>query len=320
MIKVPLIGSRFVPAKAKTILISIASYRDPDLENTVRSAYYNADYRDRIFFSIVSQADGYEHPNLSFIPKSQIRYIKYHFTESKGACWAREIASRDIDSDYFLQIDSHSRFIDGWDKVVVENYIKCKEYWNSAIAFTMHPKGFKRNHETGEENFYGFGDKPMKGAMGWKDEDTMPQPFWYECDYFEYGYEAYFLCANSLFCESEIIKAIPYDKELYFIGEEPTLALRFYTRGVKLINPSFHYMWHAYNDNYDSDKRSLHWQDNSKWGDLNKKSYFRAAKILSGEKSLGVYGIGSYELYEQFQERSNISLEDKHDHIVGPWL
>lgn len=319
MIKAPLLASRFIPLKAKTIFISIASYRDPDLENTVRSAYYNSDHKDRLFFSIVSQADGYEHPNLSFIPKSQIRYLKYHFTESKGACWAREIASRDINHDYYLQIDSHSRFIDGWDTTVIKNYVDCKNYWNSPIAFTMHPKGFKRNHETGEENFYGFGEKPMRGAMGWKDEDTMPQPFWYECDYFKYGYEAYFLCANSLFCESSVIKEIPYDKELYFIGEEPTLALRFYTRGVKLINPSFHYMWHAYNDNYDSDKRSLHWEDNSEWTAMNRGSYFRAAKILSGDTSLGIYGIGSKELYEKFQKGSNIELSDKYDYIISPW-
>jgi hypothetical protein len=320
LIKVPLIASRLVPAKAKTIFISIASYRDPDLENTVRSAYYNAKHKDRLFFSIVSQADGFEHPNLSFIPKSQIRYIKYHFTESKGACWARDIASRDIDSDYFLQIDSHSRFVDNWDKIITESYVSFKDYWKSDIAFTMHPNGFQRDHETGKEEFYDFGSKPMRGAMGWKENETMPQPLWYECDYFEYGYESYFLCANSLFCDSKIIKEIPYDKELYFIGEEPTMALRFYTRGVKLINPSFHYMWHAYNQNYNRDKRVLHWEDNSKWTDLNKDSYFRAAKILSGDMSLGIYGIGSYELYEKFQKESNIILSDKHDYIVSPWL
>jgi hypothetical protein len=41
---------------------------------------------------------------------------------------------------------------------------------------------------------------------------------------------------------------------------------------------------------------------------------------LSGDMSLGIYGIGSYELYEKFQKESNIILSDKHDHIVSPWL
>ena len=193
----------------------------------------------------------------------------------------------------------------------------CEKHWGSDIAFTMHPRGFRRNHETGEENFYDFGKKPLVGFMGWKEGESMPWPIWYDVEYSKYGYEAYFLCANSLFCDAKIIKAIPYDHQLYFIGEEPTLALRFYTRGVKLINPSFHYMWHAYNDEYRTDKRRLHWDDNPDWDNMNGHSYNRAAKILTGDMSLGVYGIGSKELYDQFQEKSGITLHDKREHIIG---
>lgn len=328
MIRIPKIGALVnntaapkinINQNVKTIFISIASYRDPDLINTVRSAYDNATFKDRIFFSIVSQALDEEHPDLSFIPESQIRYIKILWSESKGACWAREIASRDIEKDYYLQIDSHSRFIPNWDRVVIENYVASEKYWQSPIAFTMHPRGFKRNHDTGEEEFYDLGKKPLRGSMGWSEGESMPWPVWYEVEYFKYGYEAYFLCANSLFCDSKIIKAIPYDENLYFIGEEPTLALRFYTRGVKLINPSFHYMWHAYNPEYNSDKRRLHWQDNNDWHFLNRLSYYRAASILSGDMSLGVYGIGSKELYDEFQEKTGITLHDKHDSILGGW-
>jgi hypothetical protein len=320
----PVVGKVTVPSininhNIKTIFISIASYRDPDLINTVRSAYDNAAFKDRLFFSIVSQAEDFEHPDLSFIPENQIRYEKILWELSDGACWAREIASRDIDSDYYLQIDSHSRFIPNWDKVVIENYSMCKKYWKSDIAFTMHPRGFRRDHETGEEEFYDFGKKPLVGYMGWTEGENMPQPIWYDIEYFKYGYEAYFLCANSLFCDTKIIKAIPYDENLYFIGEEPTLALRFYTRGVKLINPSFHYMWHAYNPNYKTEDRRLHWQDNPRWLFLNKLSYHRAAKILSGDMSFGVYGIGSKDLYDEFQEKAGITLYDKHDKIISGW-
>jgi hypothetical protein len=320
----PLVGKVNAPnintnQNIKTIFISIASYRDPDLVNTVRSAYDNATFKDRLFFSIVSQASVEEHPDLSFIPEDQIRYEKILWQESQGACWAREIASRRIKHDYYLQIDSHSRFILNWDRVVIENYVSCKKHWQSDIAFTMHPRGFRRDHQTGEEEYYDFGKKPLRGSMGWSEGESMPWPIWYDVDYSKYGYEAYFLCANSLFCEAKIIKAIPYDHNLYFIGEEPTLALRFYTRGVKLINPSFHYMWHAYNPQYNSDKRRLHWEDNPSWEFMNKMSYRRAAKIITGDMSLGVYGIGSKDLYDEFQEKAGITLYDKHEKILGIW-
>jgi hypothetical protein len=301
----------------KTIFISIASYRDPDLVNTVRNAYENATFKDRLFFSIVSQADPQEHADLSFIPEEQIRYTKIPWEESQGACWAREIASRDIEKDYYLQIDSHSRFIPNWDKVVLENYVMCEKYWGSDIAFTMYPRGFKRNHDTGEEEFYDSGKTPLRGSMGWAEGESMPWPIWHDVEYFKYGHEAYMLSAGSLFCDSKIIKAIPYDYQLYFIGEEPTMALRFYTRGVKLINPSFHYMWHAYNDKERLDKRRLHWEDNPDWEIMNRYSYYRAANILTGDMSLGVYGIGSKDLYDEFQEKAGITLHDKRDHIIG---
>jgi hypothetical protein len=94
----------------EVIFLSIASYRDPDLINTVKSAYENAKNKESLFFSVFSQAENEEHPDLSFIPESQIRYSKTHWSESKGACWARSRSTNNLKEKYFLQIDSHSRF------------------------------------------------------------------------------------------------------------------------------------------------------------------------------------------------------------------
>ncbi|MEI7674951.1 MAG: GlcNAc-transferase family protein, partial [bacterium] len=177
MIKMPEVGKIALNLSTKnkneyekTIFISIASYRDPDLINTVKSAYDRAFFKNRLFFSIVSQADESEHPDLSFIPEKQIRYIKFDWRESLGACWAREISSRDISQNYFFQIDSHSRFIANWDKVVTENYNKSIKYWKQDIVYTMHPHGFSRDHDTGEEKFYSVGDHPHYLAMQWDEE------------------------------------------------------------------------------------------------------------------------------------------------------
>ena len=106
------------------IFISIASYRDPDLINTIKNCYDNALNKEQLFFSILSQAEDVEHPDLSFIPSSQIRYIKVHWSESLGACWARSITSKDLLGDFFLQIDSHSRFKNGWDRIIVDSFKK----------------------------------------------------------------------------------------------------------------------------------------------------------------------------------------------------
>ena len=39
------------------IFISLAAYRDPDLVNTVKSFYENANNKERLFFSLVSHED-----------------------------------------------------------------------------------------------------------------------------------------------------------------------------------------------------------------------------------------------------------------------
>jgi hypothetical protein len=297
------------------IFISIASYRDPDLFKTVKSAWDKAKFKERLFFSIVSQANLNEHPDLSFIPKNQINYIKVSWEESKGACWAREMASRNIIGDFFFQIDSHSRFRDNWDVSIIESYKICQSYWGEKIVMSNYPDSYTINWETGEDVLSEF-DNFFKLRAEWDDAAKMIVAKWEVCDSIEFGHEVFFVSANNLFCTSEIIKEVPYDAELYFTGEEPSLALRFYTRDIKIINPPIKYMYTNYSR--DNGKRNLHWSDKpNEWWKLNQLSYQKLAKILTGDLSLGIYGIGSLDLFKEYQCRTNIFLEDKFDIIYN---
>ena len=298
-----------------SIFISIASYRDPDLLNTVKSAWNNAAYNKSLFFSIVSQAEESEHPDLSFIPKNQIRYTKVHWKESFGACWAREIASRDINRYYFLQIDSHTRFKKDWDLTAIKSYIVCQNYcWGRNIVMSNYPPSYTIDWEKNEDLLVNW-DKKFKLRAEWDEGSRMIQARWEECEFDDLGHESFFVSANNLFCEARFIRLVPYDKELYFTGEEPSLALRFYTRGIKIINTPIDFL----HTNYDRDngRRNFHWVDSTTWGELNRLSYKKLAKIMTGDLSLGVYGIGSIELFKEYQERTGIDLESKKS-IIDP--
>ena len=298
--------------KWETIFISIASYRDGELIKTVRSAWDNARHKDSLFFSIVSQAEDEEHPDLSFIPDNQIRYVKIHWQETKGACWAREMASRDINQKYFFQIDSHSRFRPDWDLALVQGYKKLQAHWGDRIVTSNYPDSYILDLETGEDIFNQW---PVfyKLRAEWDEGSRMVQARWEECEPVESGHEVFFVSGNNLFCESDYIREVPYDNELYFTGEEPSLALRFYTRGIKIINPPMLYMYTNYSR--ENTKRPLHWIDNGDWWKLNKSSYQRLAKIMTGDTTLGIYGIGSVDLYKEYQKKSNVYLEDKYEII-----
>jgi hypothetical protein len=284
------------------ITISIASYRDPDLVNTIRSAIDNAKYPDQLFFSVFSQAEDSEHPDLSFV--KNLNYQKAHWSESLGACWARERANRDLTGDYFLQIDSHSRFLPNWDKLLVLAYKKAQSFWGNRIFFTNYPDPFELDVNgdavtLAQPTFF-------KLEAYWHEEARMVQGKWADVEDTINGDEQFFMSANSMFSEVRLMQEVPYDPELYFTGEEPSLALRAYTRGIRLISPTVKFMFT--NFNRPNSNRRLHWEDNPSWHELNDKSYSRLKKIMSGDKTLGKFGIGSTYLFNQYQKITGINL------------
>jgi glycosyltransferase involved in cell wall biosynthesis len=289
----------------KVIFVSIASYRDPDLINTVKSCYENSSNKDSLFFSIFSQAEDLEHPDLSFIPEGQIRYLKTHWSESRGACWARATSTRNIIGDYFLQIDSHSRFIKNWDIEILNNYKNAQDFWGNKIILTNYPDPF----ELSEESYLLLPYETLKKIDAFWDKDLevvgskMP---WSDVQDLENGDEVFYICAGCIFTTSDIMKQLPYDKDIYFYGEEPTLAIRAYTRGIRMISPVVKFMFTNYN--LKNSKRRVHWEDNDFWGELQRTSSIRVSDIVQNKKPMGKYGIKSPLLFEQYQKIVGIPI------------
>jgi hypothetical protein len=295
--------------RKNSIFISIASYRDPDLLATVRSCYDNSTAKDALFFSIVSQAENEEHPDLSFIPKNQMRYVKIDWRESQGVCWARSMAQKDIKESFFLQVDSHSRFVPNWDQLIVSSFYKSSELWGRDIIITNYPDPFEVN-EDGTDNFIHNGEM-KKFYPIWDDLTKMVQAAadWPGVEDLVYGDEVLFLSANSLFTTSDVVKRLPYDPDLYFTGEEFSLALRAYTRGIRMISPTVKYMFTKYNR--ENVKRRFHWQDHKFWWRLNSESYKKIYRIIA-EENLGDFGIDSSNLFAEYQKRIGVDLKLKY--------
>jgi glycosyltransferase involved in cell wall biosynthesis len=289
----------------EVIFIAIASYRDPDLENTVKSCYDNAKNPQNLYFSIFSQAEPSEHANLSFIPQNQITYIKTHWTESKGACWAKARANTSIIGKYFLQVDSHSRFINEWDLALIGNYESASKFWGNRVILSTYPDPFEvidgkdvlltNSSFKKISPFWNSSAQMVLASMPWEDvEDNVN------------GDEMFYIGAGFIFSTTDIAKEIPYDEEIYFYGEEVSLALRAYTRGMRIVSPVSKAVYSHYD--YTAMSRRLHWQDNPDWGLINLKAQDRLKRILSGDKSFGVFGIESEQLFDQYQKITGINL------------
>ena len=104
-----------------SIFISIASYRDPELIRTIKSAIDNAANPEKLVFSIVVQDLPTDIPDLSWI--KNLRLITMHPREARGAGYARSIAmSQYSGEDYYLQIDSHTIFEKNWDQECIKQH------------------------------------------------------------------------------------------------------------------------------------------------------------------------------------------------------
>jgi hypothetical protein len=114
------------------IFISIAALEEPNLRKTIASALDSAEYPENISFGISLQYD--QPPDLSFI-KNKVKTISYSpdidLPSAPGIIEIRSELRKLIDDEsYFLQIDSHTRFEQGWDTKLVsdlKDLMKIKE-------------------------------------------------------------------------------------------------------------------------------------------------------------------------------------------------
>ena len=294
------------------ICVSIASYRDPDLINTVTSAYENAINKKDISFCIVSQDEDGMHPDLMHIPN--VYYYKYHWSQSQGLCWARNIAINKSVGDYILQVDSHSRFENGWDEIIERVYSNASKYWGDRIIITKNCNAFEIK-DNGEIEYQTF-DIQMKTKPTWYPQDNRFAlgKTWEEVEDRVHGDEVFYMSGGCTFAAAEIYKSVAPDPAIY-AEDQLSTAIRAYTRGIRIIFSPENYVYslhdksqpetrdHRFTGEPPKLNRILHYNDHPEWKFIHTmKSWSsdrRLDKLYRGEIA-GFWGIESKSLYNQF--------------------
>lgn len=97
-----------------SIFISIACYRDPELEKSIKDCIDKAKFPENLYFGVCWQKDN------EVLSKSydNVRIYECSWKDSRGACWARSLIQKQLYNNerYYLQLDSHHRFIENWDE------------------------------------------------------------------------------------------------------------------------------------------------------------------------------------------------------------
>ena len=234
----------------ETIFVSVASYRDANCGATIRSLFQMAAMPDRIFVGTCEQNDmatrdreecvRWDDPMMKNFYKN-IRRIQLSSSDAQGPCYARFLCSLLYKGeDYFMQIDSHSLLVRGWDA-------KCID-----MIKALPPRSILSYYPIPEDKFHPEppASTPIpvirsaflnpSGLLQWSpgvytDMDAKPLlvPF---------------MAAGFIFAPGSFVKDVPFDPSLpyLFMGEESLLSIRAFTSGYNVYTPHQSIIYHRY--------------------------------------------------------------------------
>ena len=323
------------------IFVQLASYRDPQLIPTIQHAISKADNPGRLVFGICWQYDETENPDF-FGDNPQFKVRKYHYSESQGLGWARNITNQMLEDEKFtLQLDSHHRFAQGWDTMMIEDYEQASTFSKKPILSTyLTPFNIEEDNKCGCKRDATLNPTPclMSQYEFSSDKLLMSMP-WYIQDYKERDtvIKARTLSGHFFFVKSDFIKEVPYDPDIYFGGycEETTMSVRAWTSGYDFFSPYRQYIWHEYT----RIGRPKHWEDHGTESQTKKTSGERdifarqkTRQIFEQEDNgidLTEYGLGTVRTLHEYEEFGGFDFKKCriHDYTLavkeppnpGPW-
>ncbi|NML39999.1 hypothetical protein HHL17_22550 [Chitinophaga sp. G-6-1-13] len=296
------------------IFVQIAAYRDSLLGSTLRDLLEKAGNPENLRVTICHQY----HPDDAFNAELDVyrdddrfNIIDMLYHESRGLCWARNLIQQHYKGEaYTLQVDSHMRFIQNWDTVLINMLVSLQERGYPKPVLTTYPPHFEptafeyREVPPNQIVLREF-DKHGVYPIGWPAEIpgwealTAPVP-------------ARFLAGGFAFSIGAFCQDVQDDPHLYFMGEEINIALRAYTHGYDLFHPHINITWHYYSRR----ESPKHWEDHAAIEAVELLAMDRLRRFFeSGEKTSGydwgIYGLGKERTLRDYEEFAGILLCQK---------
>ncbi len=300
--------------KSGRIFISIASFCDPMLSFTVKSALEKARFPERLAFGIIDQSFSSVEANLP-LGKWRMGYVLVDPHYSRGASWARALAmTLYSEEDYFMQIDSHTCFDRNWDITLIDTIETiAANSGNEKIIVSTRPFAFEACSD-GTIKKGRFTPCTLKMVPKSKAIDLADPVVLFSC---ENSMEmpdipGFQVSAAFLFTLGHFVEEIPYDPFMYFHGEEQSISIRAYTHGWDIWHPNRVPLYHLYKKRQ-AGEASLHWDSqfdakrHERWQDLRSRALGRLRALLQGQQS-GPYGLGNVRHLNHYLEFSAMKL------------
>eukprot|EP00435_Cladocopium_sp_Y103_P034315 s3216_g8.t2 len=216
----------------------------------------------------------------------RVRSIRMPAEDARGPCWARYLAQLLWEKEELqLQLDSHMRFVPGWDTKARAELKFCSQNSEKPILcsygagyslgtpYWETPKGSSQTSVNCANTFDSDGILLIK-ARELKAPLDEPR-------------KHYFWGAQFSFSSADVLCEVPYDPQLQmlFFGEEILMAVRFFTHGWDVFTPKEQLFFHLWERDY----RRVYWKDNRElFASLLKESQCRVVSQLeTGQAAAG---------------------------------
>ncbi len=253
------------------IFVQIPSFLDSELCPTLRNLFATAAHPHRLRVVVLWQHDEDDVIDADLLAIANLEFVAVDARLSEGPNWARRQIRELWDGEqYTLMLDSHHRFVAGWDQQLIQMhrrlgtsalspnkailtayltpYCLDRPQWNcTPRALRLLP------HEWDE----GVLTRLVGWPIAFSSELRKPVPAEFVSYHFLFG-------PGTLNAESGLAAL----DDIYFFGDEVVLGLLLLTMGYELFHPHLPLGWHA----YDRNQRQPHWTRSPNWIDRQRAS------------------------------------------------
>lgn len=282
-----------------TIFVSVASYRDSDCANTLRSLFENASDPSRVHVGVCEQnsrAGGEACVPPEFEWHDQVRRIGLPSKEAKGPTFARYLCSTLYNGEtFYCQVDSHTRFTKGWDTRAISMLRKCP---SSKPVLTHYPHDWSMEGR----KFSGSQSVPVLCRADFDDRgvptfnavtlpaSSTPKPVPFTSGGFVFG-------------PGTMLRDVPFDPDLphLFQGEEVLYSARLWTSGYDFFTPTENLVFHHY---YRDDAPKF-WSDVD-YAAQQERTVSKVRKLLEGKLTAYSHGMGTARTLREYWDFAGI--------------
>lgn len=254
-----------------TMFVTLTSFRDKQCPRTMRLMFENAARPEKLSVGLLQQncyenckggaleggvipdvepdveclaefcAEGSEFRK--YCESGQIISMRISEDEAMGPCFARYLASRLWRGEaYFMQIDAHMGFAEGWDAKLIDQLAKAP---SDRPVISHYPPQFGNGWQ--DQIGLRMCDAKFTGAS---ESNTVRMQPSVRYDKTQTGVPHYapYIAAGFFVAPAAALLEVPFDPFLpwLFMGEELMLSVRFFTNGWDIFSPSHNVISHEY--------------------------------------------------------------------------